>query len=162
MLTPRKDGPAELIAQAGRPQPNGIEPSRPLTFRIPIWLRRHVQYQIRKKQMMETRMNVNLGQPVKNKHKVPLKQWNKWSNLARRVFNDMMYSLRPSMQFAYLHPDAKAAALEHWQTTRWNVAWSAAEAIKSFRLAGATATKTRWTKPSRKKASKKKVAKRGK
>jgi hypothetical protein len=102
--------------------------------------------------------NPNLGQPVKNKHKVPVKQWNKWSNLARRVFNDMYYSLRPSMQFAFLHPDAKASPLEHWQTTRWNVAWSAAEAIKEFRLAAATATRTRWTKP----AKKKKAVRRGK
>lgn len=84
--------------------------------------------------------NPNLGQPVKNKHKVPVKQWNKWSNHARRVFNDMMYSLRPSMQFAFLHPDANAAPLEHWQTTRWNVAWVAAEATKGYSLANSTGT----------------------
>lgn len=118
--------------------------------------------------------NPNLGQPVKNKHKVPVKQWNKWSNLARRVYNDMMYSLRPSMQFAFLHPDAKAAALEHWQTTRHNVAWTAAEAIKSFRLAGADkpkpgvrtgTTKVRWTKAKLRKVANqqgKKAVRRGK
>ncbi len=96
--------------------------------------------------------NPNLGQPVKNKHKVPKKQWNKWSNHARRVFNDMMYSLRPSMQFAFLHPDAIAAPTGHWATTRWNVAWTAAEAVSGFRIAAASKTKTRWTKPAKKKA----------
>lgn len=83
--------------------------------------------------------NPNLGQPVKNKHKVPKKQWDKWTNHARRVFNDLFYSLRPSMQFAFLHPAAIAAPKEHWETTRWNVAWIAAEAVndkKAGRLAG--------------------------
>lgn len=73
-------------------------------------------------------MNQNLGQPVKNKHKVPKKQWNKWSNHARRVFNDMYYSLRPSMQFAFLHPDCPPMKKEHWATTRWNASWEAAQA----------------------------------
>lgn len=81
--------------------------------------------------------NPNLGQPVKNKHKVPKKQWDKWTNHARRVFNDMFYSLRPSMQFAFLHPAAIAAPKEHWETTRWNVAWQAASAVNGEgRLAG--------------------------
>lgn len=68
----------------------------------------------------------NLGQPVKNKHKVPKKMWNKWSNHAKKVFNDMYYSLRPSMQWAFKHPDAVIEKKEHWGTTRWNVAFEAA------------------------------------
>jgi hypothetical protein len=93
--------------------------------------------------------NVNLGQPVKNKHKVPKKQWNKWSNFARRVFNDMMYSMRPKLQFAFLHPGAMPMAQEHWQTVRWNAAWSAAEAVRGFKFASATKKaplKTKWEK----------------
>ena len=124
-----------------------------------------MQYEIRKQQMMERRMNQNLGQPVKNKHKVPLKTWNKWSNLARRVFNDMMYSLRPSMQFAFLHPDALPASKEHWGTTRWNAAWTAAEAVKGFHLAGVSKKpggRNTWVKPAAKRKAKKKAVRRGK
>jgi hypothetical protein len=73
-------------------------------------------------------VNPNLGKPVSNKHKVPKHHWAKWSNHARRVFNRMMHSLRPSMQFAFLHPDATAASRAHWATTRWNAAWMAASA----------------------------------
>lgn len=103
-------------------------------------------------------MSQNLGQPVKNKHKVPLKQWNKWSNHARRVFNTMMYSLRPSIQHIFLHPDAPVAKKEHWNTTRWNVAWTAAEAVKGFGLAAGDKLTTRWVK----RPTKKKQVRRGK
>jgi hypothetical protein len=72
--------------------------------------------------------NPNMGRPVLNKHKVPLKQWNKWSNLAKKVFNDMMESMRPSMQWAFLHPAAQLMPKEHWGTTRWNASWEAANA----------------------------------
>lgn len=72
--------------------------------------------------------NPNMGRPVHNKHKVPMKQWRKWTNLAKKVFNDMMESMRPSMQHAFLHPQASAMAKAHWQTTRWNAAWTAAGA----------------------------------
>jgi len=102
--------------------------------------------------------NPNLGQPVKNKHKVPKKQWDKWSNLARRVFNDMMYSMRPSMQFAFHHPSTLPLAKEQWQTTRWNAAWSAAEAVKGFRFESATKLaplKTKWVKPAKRKTKRK-------
>ncbi len=71
-------------------------------------------------------MASNLGRPVKNKHKVPVRQWRKWSRLAQRVFNDMYYSMRPSMQFAFHHPQAKLLPAEHWKTVRWNAAWNAA------------------------------------
>lgn len=91
-------------------------------------------------------MNPNLGQPVKNKHKVPQKMWDKWSNLSRRVFNDMMYSMRPTMQFAFLHPGATAQKKDHWQTTRYNAAWSAAEAVRGFAFASATKTKAKWVR----------------
>ena len=74
-------------------------------------------------------MASNMGRPVANKHKVPKRQWDSWSNEAKRVFNTMYYSLRPSMQFAFLHPDAFAVSRSHWETTRWNVAWEAAQAV---------------------------------
>jgi oxalate decarboxylase/phosphoglucose isomerase-like protein (cupin superfamily) len=74
-------------------------------------------------------VNPNLGQPVKNKYDVQKKQWAKWSNHSRRVFNDMYYALRPSMQFTFMHPSAAAMPKEHWDTLRWNVAWTAADIV---------------------------------
>ena len=99
--------------------------------------------------------NVNLGQPVKNKHKVPKKMWDRWSNFARRVFNDVMYGMRPNMQFAFLHPGAIPQKKEHWQTTRYNAAWTAAEAVRGYKFASATKTTTKWKKNGRKHGKKK-------
>lgn len=69
----------------------------------------------------------NMGRPVKNKHNVPQAQWGKWSNRARATFNEMHYSMRPSMQFAFTHPSAQPRTREQWDTTRWNAAWTAAQ-----------------------------------
>lgn len=81
--------------------------------------------------------NPKLGQPVKNRHGVPKKQWDKWHNLARRVFNNVYESMRPNMQWAFHHPDAVLLKKEHWQTTRWNAAWTAASAANGEgKLAG--------------------------
>jgi hypothetical protein len=66
------------------------------------------------------------GRPVTNKHKVPKSQWGRWSPQAQKTFNAMYRSLRPSMQFAFLHLGATPMSREHWETTRWNVAWEAA------------------------------------
>lgn len=71
--------------------------------------------------------NPNLGRKVVNRHKVPLKQWNKWSNHAKRVFNWMMMELRPSRQTLLVHPQAAIVHKDHWQTIRWNASWLAAE-----------------------------------
>lgn len=68
----------------------------------------------------------NMGRPVSNKHKVPVRQWRKWSNHARRVFNAMYYAMRPTRQFVFIHPKATPVTREQWQTTRWNAAWEAA------------------------------------
>lgn len=69
------------------------------------------------------------GRPVSNKHKVPKKQWDQWSNEAQRVFNAMYYAMRPSMQFAFLHMGDTPAPKEYWEITRWNAAWEAACAV---------------------------------
>lgn len=72
---------------------------------------------------------MNIGRPVSNRYKVPAKQWEKWSNTARRVFNGTYFAMRPSMQFAFLHPKAAPISREHWDTVRWNAAWMAAETV---------------------------------
>lgn len=73
--------------------------------------------------------NPNVGRPVTNKFGVPKKQWGAWSNHARKVFNHMYYTLRPSRQFSFLHPMADPLPKARWETTRWNVAWEAACAV---------------------------------
>lgn len=74
-------------------------------------------------------MNTKLGQPVKNKNKVPTVLWRKFSNHAKKVFNDVYYSMRPSMQGSLKHPEATMESKEHWGTLRWNAsvlaAWAA-------------------------------------
>lgn len=75
------------------------------------------------------RKNPNMGRPVANKHKVPKKQWDRWSNPARKMFNHMFLRLRPTNQFVFSHPDAPPVLKDHWQTLRWNVAWEAACAV---------------------------------
>jgi hypothetical protein len=70
-----------------------------------------------------------MGRPVVNKYSVPLKQWKRWSNQAKRVFNDMYQELRPRAQWRFLHPQATPVLRRHWETTRWNVAWTAANAV---------------------------------
>jgi hypothetical protein len=68
----------------------------------------------------------NMGRPVKNKYGVPKKQWEKWSNHARKVFNDMFVSLRPRNQFVYLPPDSPLLPKTSWEVLQWNVSWMAA------------------------------------
>lgn len=71
----------------------------------------------------------NMGRPVINKYGVAKKQWSKWSNAAKRMFNCMYHELRPRMQWVYTHPDTPPLSKAQWETTRWNVAWTAANAV---------------------------------
>ncbi len=68
----------------------------------------------------------NMGRPVANKHKMPLKMWRKLSNHAKRVFNTVMENMRPSLQWQFLHPRTTAIPKDQWQTTRFNAAVTAA------------------------------------
>lgn len=70
----------------------------------------------------------HMGRPVKNKYGVPKKQWDKWSNHARKVFNDMFHSLRPRNQWVYLPPSAAPLPKATWEVLQWNVSWAAAQA----------------------------------
>ena len=64
---------------------------------------------------------------VKNRNKVPLKQWRRWSAKARKAFNEMYRIMRD--QGLMSHPKAVEQKPEHWTTTRWNSAWLAADAV---------------------------------
>lgn len=72
--------------------------------------------------------NPHMGRPVTNKHKVPKKQWDRWSNTARRTFNVLYASMRPNKQWAFMHPKAPLLSKAHWHVLRWNAAWEAAAA----------------------------------
>lgn len=65
---------------------------------------------------------------MQNKHKVPKKQWDRWSTEAQRAFIGL-YEHMTGSQFAYLHPQADPPNPEHWKTTAWNAAWMAANAV---------------------------------
>lgn len=65
---------------------------------------------------------------LKNSHRVPAKQWGRWSAQARRVFNDV-YSAMIGDQDMFLHPKASPLPETHWKTTAWNAAWTAASAV---------------------------------
>ncbi len=60
-----------------------------------------------------------------NRYKVQKKTWRKWTVDGQRIFNEM-YSLF-KRQSHVNHPDAAKIPAEHWETTRWNAAWSAAD-----------------------------------
>lgn len=69
-----------------------------------------------------------LEKPCPNTNKVPQKQWRKWTNQAREVFNSVYSQMRRD-QAMFQHPNAKRQPREHWNTTAWNAAWTAADAV---------------------------------
>jgi hypothetical protein len=76
-----------------------------------------------------------MAKAIPNKHKVPAKQWKRWSDRARAIFNEVFATMVE--QGIFLHPKATPAAREHWKTTRWNAAWVAADAADGFRTVAA-------------------------
>ncbi len=63
-----------------------------------------------------------------NPHKVPRAQWRKWNGPARATFNEI-YALVKQNQGLFTHPKAAQVPDVHWNTTAWNVAFSAACAM---------------------------------
>ncbi len=70
--------------------------------------------------------NTNMGRPVGNKHKVPKKQWVKWSNHAKKIFNELYESMVGRGQWKFLHVKQPAIPKNWWQVTAWNASWTAA------------------------------------
>ncbi len=64
---------------------------------------------------------------ARNVQKVPAKQWRRWSEQARRIFNAVFAEMAD--QKLFLHPKARAVPRALWRTTRWNAAWVAADAV---------------------------------
>jgi hypothetical protein len=62
---------------------------------------------------------------IENGHKVPSKQWAKWSIRAKYLFNRVYESMLLDERF-FSHPEARAVLPEHWKVTAWNAAFTAA------------------------------------
>lgn len=63
-----------------------------------------------------------------NKNKVPLKQWRRWSDKARQVFNQLFETMQAN-QALFVHPEAVEVPGEQWETVAWNASWMAADAV---------------------------------
>lgn len=66
---------------------------------------------------------------MRNRFKVPKKQWQKWSTLAQAVFNQT-FAIMTLNQKLFLHPEDTKRPKKYWRTTAYNAAWTAAEATK--------------------------------
>lgn len=73
-----------------------------------------------------TKLKIPLQQV--NKHDVSKRQWKKWCDLAQRVFNETYDTLVHS-QSIFVHPKGGLVGQEYWNTTAWNAAWTAADAV---------------------------------
>lgn len=65
---------------------------------------------------------------VKNKFKVPKKQWAKWNIKARALFNTLYYAM-VNNAYLFQHNDAELVSKKHWNVTAWNAAWTAASEL---------------------------------
>lgn len=71
-------------------------------------------------------------QGSRNTHKVPKKQWMRWNEDERIVFNDL-YDQMLVNQSVFTHPRTAVMPPDEWKTICWNAAWTAADAMKSLR-----------------------------
>jgi len=60
-----------------------------------------------------------------NAYKVQAKQWKKWTGRQRQVFNDVHFAM--ASQSVFIHPKQPPMDDAHWQTIRWNAAFTAAQ-----------------------------------
>ena len=74
-------------------------------------------------------MRLTMGRPVTNKYHCPRHIWDYWQNAQRKMYNDMMYAMRPSMQFSFLAPKALPIRRKEWDHIRHNAAYEAADLL---------------------------------
>ena len=70
---------------------------------------------------------------MKNTYKVPVKQWRKWSELGRRIFNETFRAMTDNPE-CYWHPMAARITKRLWRTTAWNAAWIAADVERTVKV----------------------------
>lgn len=63
---------------------------------------------------------------VENTYKVNKKQWKKWNDAGRYVFNNLYEDVLKDQE-VFSHPKSAVQINEYWTTTAWNVAWVAAD-----------------------------------
>ncbi len=65
---------------------------------------------------------------TENTHSCSKRQWKKWSDLQRHVFNET-YEIMKDNQCLFQHPGNDPVRDEYWKTTCWNAAWTAADSV---------------------------------
>lgn len=67
--------------------------------------------------------------PQANHHNVPTKMWRRWSDVGQFVFNETFETMRSNANL-FKHPKdpVQKPVEDHWTTTCWNAAWTAADA----------------------------------
>lgn len=70
---------------------------------------------------------------IKNKHKVSKRKWNRWSEKAKEVFNTVRDSMKTDPEL-FWHPKQPKINSKWWDTTTWNAAWIAADAVDEKRV----------------------------
>lgn len=70
---------------------------------------------------------------MKNRYKVPIKQWRYWGERAQATFCEV-YSLMMQRQELFTHPQAIKQKAQHWKTVAWNTAWIAADQVQGHLL----------------------------
>ncbi len=61
-----------------------------------------------------------------NRYKVPQRQWRKWADIARGVFNRHFSEVNGGQHI--LAPGAEKLSKRGWRVLAWNSAWLAADA----------------------------------
>ena len=62
---------------------------------------------------------------VHNAHSVPAKQWVKWSDFQRSMFNGLYDFLLGNQRIINASPSFEQLPFEQWRVIAWNAAWSA-------------------------------------
>lgn len=77
-------------------------------------------------EIIEMPPGLSEGAKTQNVHNVQARQWRKWNQQSRFIFNYVYGQM--AYQNVVTHPDAAKMPEDHWDTIRWNAAWLAADA----------------------------------
>lgn len=95
----------------------------------------------KKVEIVEMPEALQVGPKTQNIFEVPKRQWRKWNNQARYVFNEHMNQTQGQVNVK--HPEQELMPKHHWDTIQWNTAWLAADAVmetvKGYRPTGPNA-----------------------
>lgn len=81
---------------------------------------------MRKIEVVEMPEELASSMATENIYKVPNRQWRKWNQQSRFIFNHIYSQME--YQQSICHPLAKDIPEYQWTTVRWNAAWIGAEA----------------------------------